>query len=396
MSASGTRSKHIDGDWDGLVVMCAGTSWDGVWFPDKHIAHRLTDYAPVLYVDPPMSVLTPLRNPHLRASLSEPRLRLVRPHLARLTPVTTPGISRPGLRAVASAATRRALRRAVGELGGSVRAVIGASLENVFGVCDEEMSVLYGTDDFAAGGSLMNISDSWLLREEAKRLAEADEIVAVSPTLADRWRGLGHDVTVIANGCDADLYAGTDEAPLPSDVTLPAPIAVFVGHLSERIDLRHLEAVAATGASVLLVGPRQQTFELNRVESLLARDNVQWVGPKAFESLPSYLRVAAVGITPYADTAFNRGSFPLKTLEYLAAGRSAIATDLPAARWLASEHVQVCSSPDDFAEATVRALHAEPDPDMAAQRRAFAQTHSWAERTREFAELLGLRSNPTR
>ena len=388
----GRADGHGDlGDrWDGLVVMCAGTSWDGVWFPDKHIAHRLTDFAPVLYVDPPMSLLTPLRNPHLKASLSGPRLRLIRPGLARLTPITTPGLSRPGLRTVAQAATRRALRRAVRQLGGSVHAVVAASLDDVLGVCDEDMSVLYGTDDFAAGGSLMGISDDWLLRQESARLGQADEIVAVSPTLADRWRGLGHEVTVIANGCDADLYADTDHAPLPDDVTLPGPIAVFVGHLSERIDLAHLEALADTGESVLLVGPRQQTFELTRVESLLARPNVQWVGPKPFESLPSYLRVGAVGITPYADTAFNRGSFPLKTLEYLAAGRAAVATDLPAARWLDSPHVRIAATPADFARATVEALHTEPDAQTVAERQAFAQSHSWAERTREFADLLGL------
>ncbi|MBD3781894.1 MAG: glycosyltransferase [Micrococcales bacterium] len=384
-------SRHAPtGSWDGLVVMCAGTSWDGVWFPDKHIANRLTDYAPVLYVDPPMSLLTPLRNPHLKASLAGPRLRLVRPGLARLTPVTTPGISRPGLRELSRLSTRRALARAVRSLGGSVRAVVSASLDDVFGVCGEDSKVLYGTDDFAAGGALMNISDSWLRHQEGKRLAEADAVVAISPTLADRWRGLGHEVTMIANGCDADLYADTDSAPWPDDVSLPGPIAVFVGHLSERIDLRMLEAVADTGESVLLVGPRQQTFELGRVESLLARPNVQWVGPKPFESLPSYLRVGSVGITPYADTDFNRGSFPLKTLEYLAAGRAAVVSDLPAARWLASDDVHIAADPRAFADATVAALRAPVDPAAVERRQAFARSHSWAERAREFATLLGL------
>lgn len=385
--AGGTTAESA---WDGLVVMCAGTSWDGVWFPDKHIATRLVDYAPVLYVDPPMSVLTPLRNPHLQQSLREPRLRVLRPGLARLTPVTTPGISRPVLRDLAAWSARRQLARAVRHLGGSVRAVVACSLEDVFGVCGEQVRVLYGTDDFAAGGSLMNISDRWLARQEERRLREADEVVAISPTLADRWRGLGHDVTMVANGCDAEMYASSDEAPLPEDVTLPGPVAVFVGHLSERIDLTLLEAVADTGESVLLVGPRQQTFELGRVESLLARPNVQWVGPKPFESLPSYLRLATVGITPYADSDFNRGSFPLKTLEYLAAGLPAVASDLPAARWLDTPHVRVAGTPQEFAAATVAALRAPHDPAAAADRRAVARTHSWTERTREFASVLGL------
>lgn len=40
--------ERLPGTWDNLIVVCAGTSWNGVWFPEKHIAHRLTEYGPVL------------------------------------------------------------------------------------------------------------------------------------------------------------------------------------------------------------------------------------------------------------------------------------------------------------------------------------------------------------
>jgi len=56
---------------------------------------------------------------------------------------------------------------------------------------------------------------------------------------------------------------------------------------------------------------------------------VRWVGPQPYGALPGYLRLMDVGVVPYRDSAFNRGSFPLKTLEYLAAGRGVVATD----RW---------------------------------------------------------------
>ena len=112
---------------------------------------------------------------------------------------------------------------------------------------------------------------------------------------------------------------------------------------------RRLEAVAQSGHSLLLVGPRQTTFELERINALLSLPNVQWVGPKPFESLPSYLRITTVGLTPYADSDFNRASFPLKTLEYLAAGKPVVSTDLPAARWLATDLVTIAKSPADFA-----------------------------------------------
>jgi teichuronic acid biosynthesis glycosyltransferase TuaH len=376
-------------DWRGLIVLCSGISWDGAFMSDKQLAVRLCEYAPVLFVDPPMSVLTPIKRPELRQALTEPRLSRLGPRLARLTPFSLPGISRPILRDVAIRATRAAMKRAVHTLGGDVRAVIIASLDGLFGACNESVRVLWGTDDFAAAGQLMGLSTEWLQKREVAQLQSADLIVAVSQHLADHWREMGKNALVIPNGCDSTMYAETDTAPWPADVTLPEPIAGFVGQLSERIDLRYLEAIADTGRSLLLVGPRQPTFELGRINALLQQPNVQWVGSKPFGSLPSYLRAMRVGITPYARTAFNDSSFPLKTLEYLAAGRAAISTDLPSARWLQTDLVTICSTPQEFAACTGLALDAPVDESLQATRKAFAVRHSWDSRARDFASLLG-------
>ena len=94
-----------------------------------------------------------------------------------------------------------------------------------------------------------------------------------------------------------------------------------------------------------------------------------------------------VGLTPYAVTDFNRGSHPLKTLEYLAAGRGAVSTDLPAARALGTDLVTVTGSAVEFAAATVERLAAPPDPLLAAARRDFAGRHSWQARARRFREI---------
>jgi len=376
--------------WDDLIVVASGTSWDDTWLSEKHLALRLADRAPVLFVDPAVSVLTPLRKPQLRSSVTGPRLRRLGPHLARLTPLAPPGVSRPVLRDIALAVTRRAIRSAVQHLGGHVRALIVGSLDDLFGACPADVKVLYGTDDFVAGGSLMGISPAWLARREADQLARADLVVAVSPVLADRWRSGPAPVVVIANGCDATLFAGSDDAVPAADIYLPDPVAGFIGHLSARIDLDLLDAVADTGHSLLLVGPRQLTFDIQRIDRLLGRENVQWVGAQPFERLPSYLRRMAVGLTPYADSDFNRSSFPLKTLEYLAAGRPAVVSDLPAARSLPTDLVTLCPDPASFAAATVRALHAQPDPELAQRRRAYAQAHSWQATADAFADVLGL------
>jgi len=358
--------------------------------PDQHMAEQMARVAPVLYVDPLISRRAGRRNAVLAASLDGPRLRLIGPSLARLTPIGPPGTHRPVIRRLSLALVRRSLSRAVRALDADVHATVLAGLQPLFGSAGEKRRVLYGTDDFVAGAELMGLPVARLRRLESRILGEADVVVAVSQTLLDHWARPGRDVRLIPNGVDYELFAGTDEAALPEDVTLPPPIAGFIGHLSTRIDVALLEAVAARGHSVLLVGPRQLTFELLRMTTLLDRPNVQWVGPKPFADLPSYMRVIDVGLVPYADSPFNRASFPLKTLEYLAGGRGAVSTSLPSVLWLDSDLITRADGPDAFADATAAALGSERTPDLVQRRRTFAARHSWARRAETFADVLEL------
>lgn len=378
-----SSSSTAPADWPEVLVIASSTSWDDTRLSEKQLALALSALAPVLFVDPPISFLTPLRKPALRESLREPQLRLVQPQLARLTPRTVPGISRPVLRQIGEWLSRRAIRSAVTKLGGHPKAIIAASLDPVFDACPGAVRVVYGTDDWSSAGALMGVSESWLARRESRQLAESDVIVAVSEQLASRWRSQGHDVAVVPNGCDTRHFATTDEGVAAPEVTLPQPIAGFIGHLSERIELESLERIAANGTSLLLVGPRQLTFNIERMAALLRLPNVQWVGSQPFERLPEFMRHITVGLTPYADSPFNRSSDPLKTLEYLAAGRAVVVSDLPSAHLFAPGLVQIASSPHEFAERVHALLTTEPDASAAHTRRTYAQGHSWDARAAE-------------
>jgi teichuronic acid biosynthesis glycosyltransferase TuaH len=343
----------------------------------------------VLYVDPPLSRLSGRRHAETAPALVGPRLRLIGDRLARLTPVVAPGKSRRPVRPLTDLLTRRIVRRAVASLSDDVAVTVAATILPVFGAAGERRKVFYATDDFAAGAELMGLDTTWVRRRERAARRDADTVVVVSEHLADKWREDLVAPVVVENGVDDALFREVDGAPWPSDVSLSAPVVGFVGHLSDRIDLALLEAVAARGCSLLLVGPRQLSFELLRVEQLLDRPNVQWVGPKPFADLPSYLRTMTVGVLPYVDSEFNRSSSPLKVLEYLAAGRPAVATDLPAIRRL-GDVVRVATAPDAFADAVEAALAAPGDAADADARRAVAATRSWDAAAARFAAAIGI------
>ena len=373
-----------------LVVMVPGNPWDGHRLGQHHLAAQLARRVRVLWVDPPISRMTARHDASAAVALREDRLREVAPNIMRLSPVTVPGVTRPVLRELALRQSRRAVRRAVGALGGRAHTTIVASLNDMLDVVPGAQRVFFGTDDYVAGAALMGTDRRWLERLERAQLAKADVVIAVSPVLRDKWIAERSDVHLVPNGCMAAQLATTADAPRASEVTLPGPIAGFIGHISDRIDLGMLEAVADSGASLLLIGPSSPTFSLAKLEALLARPNVQWVGAKRFEELPSYLSAIDVGLTPYHQTAFNRASFPLKTLDYLAAGRPAVVTDLPAHRWLDTPHVDIVRTPEAFATRTRERLATPRRPEDDAARRVFGARHSWASRAQDVIELLGL------
>jgi glycosyltransferase involved in cell wall biosynthesis len=375
--------------WDGLIVLCAANGYDGIKMADVHLAEHLSRLAPVLYVDPPMSSLTRVRHPEAAKALRGPRLRLQQPGLARLTPVVQPFPSRPGVTGMTSALTRRHLRRATARLGGQVRAVLsGWPQYPVFGSCGEQVRAYWAQDDFVGGAALLGLNAALLDRRERRVAVSADLLVAANPVVADTWRSRGLDPVLVPFGADVDAYLEIEQAPRPADVSLPGPVAGFVGHINARIDLRLLEDIANRGRSLLLVGPKDPAFEPERFDALRRRPNVRWVGPKPFGALPGYLRMIDVGVVPYRDSPFNRGSFPLKTLEYLAAGRAVVSTDLPATRWLATDLVSIATGPGGFADQVDRLLTQPRTPAVLARRQAFAARHSWARRAEDVYEAI--------
>jgi teichuronic acid biosynthesis glycosyltransferase TuaH len=374
-----------------LVVIAAAAPWAGTRLLDQHLARELARYADVLYVDPPVSFLTRFRNPAAAAASGPAGLRQVEPGVTRLAVRALPLKERRGMKRVTIALTRRAMRKAVRELRTpGVRACIVPSLDPLFGAVRERYSVLYAADDFLAGARLMGLHHQQIARLAEEQPRKADIVVAVSPVIVDSMRARGADPLLIPNGVDVDHFAATTLPPL--DEANAEPVVAFVGHLSERIDVSLLAAVAATGVRLRMIGPRQTTLPEGHLGDL-SGGNVEWVGPVPYEDLPAHLADAVTCVVPYGDSDFNRASFPLKILEYLAAGRRLVTTDLPAVRWLETDLIEVASGPDAFAAAVRRSLETPLTAEEVARRRAFATGHSWQSRVAVLADALGLRAD---
>lgn len=380
-----------------LTVLMSGTNWDGVRKSERALTEAMRRYTDVLWVDPPVSPATPKRyrrfsdaGPSWRPALTEPEQGV-----HRLTPVVLPGLTRPVVRSTTWPLVRRQVRGALATLGRTPFAVISCSLDDVLrGWPDGTVTVLRGADDWVAGAELMGLPVDRLRRDERRAVTSADLVLAITPTLAEKWRGLGATPVLLPNGCDPEPYLRVDDArPAPLPPGFPTPIAGVVGQLNDRLDAGLLAAVADTGLGLLLVGPHDPGWLPGAWADLVARPNVHHAGAVPFAELPGWLARIDVGLTPYTDTEFNRASFPLKTLEYLAAGRPVVGSDLPVTRALAveSRDVTVATGPAAFARAVMIAADLPRTPDVVRRRRNVVTVrHSWASRATRLANLLGL------
>jgi len=229
------------------------------------------------------------------------------------------------------------------------------------------------------------MSPAYLHAAREKNLAHADIVLAVTQDLADTLRRGERPPVVFPNGCDFHRFDRIAEVQRADDVVLPPPIAGVIGQFNARTDLDMLSAVQERGISLLLVGPRSfaSTEADARFEDFVQRDGVQWIDRVPSERVIGYLRCLSVGLTPYADSTFNRRSFPLKTLEYLAAGIPVVCTDVAPLTGFDRRFVHAAATPEAFAAATTDAMVPMDREDV----RRSVEAFDWSRRA---GELLGL------
>ncbi|MFH0794806.1 MAG: glycosyltransferase, partial [bacterium] len=166
---------------------------------------------------------------------------------------------------------------------------------------------------------------------------------------------------------------------------LPRPILGYSGSLSDRIDheiLKKLSEAFAHG-SVVMVGPIHGSFGKPPLAG-----NLHYLGLVDHRELPNYVSAFDVALMPFALNEATRHINPVKTLEYLAAGKPVVSTRVPDVVRFYSEYLYLADSPDDFV-ATVREALEQPQEERIARGIELARGSSWGTMVEKMAAELG-------
>ncbi len=168
-------------------------------------------------------------------------------------------------------------------------------------------------------------------------MGKADLIFANSVPLAAQLRKQRRDTQPVPLGFTPELFSASRAVPRGVN-TQPFTVG-YVGSISDRIDFPLLDQIVKQLPYVqfMFIGPLERNVfgktdtAADQLQSLCRYANVMWTPAVPKSRIPSVLKRIDVGIIPYRSSLlFNRFSFPMKTLEYFAAGKPVISTEIEA------------------------------------------------------------------
>lgn len=237
-------------------------------------------------------------------------------------------------------------------------------------------------------------------------------LVAITSALKELYTnqlGFGHYRWIVApSGVDATRFnPNTSVAAARSQLNMESGTwLVYVGGLYEGRGLDVLfESVAKLAVKVMIVGGRnsEEVHKWKCKARTLRVHNVHFAGYQAPERVPLYLAASDILIMTYDKHVYTPSgeetsswASPMKTLEYMAASRPIIASDVPMLRnLLTDEYNALLVTPGDATSlrTAIRRLTNNPKlgHHIATNARTDVDKHTWIDRAQHIINQLEIR-----
>ncbi|AIF48403.1 glycosyltransferase [Dyella japonica] len=357
------------------------------WFAENrtsshHVAQRLAERMPVLYVDSPGMRAPQASGRDLHRAWRKLREAFRAPKQlgAQLWHCTVPQLPFrrvPGVPLFNRLFSQWALRRAMRVLGSRQRISWFVTPHPGFLArrLGESFCVYYCIDDYAAHPGV----DAQVIAASDLALTKAADIVFVAPpALLASKQAQNPQTRFSPHGVDATLFALASDPATRAPALVggfSGPVVGYFGSIHEWIDVELIAwlASARPGWTFLLVG-----YAAIKVPALDALPNVVLVGAQSYASLPAWAKAFDVAIIPYRRNRQVENANPLKLREYLATGKPIVAVSNPEIARFASL-VRIADGREDFLAGLDQAIADGPGKG-AAERMAAVADQTWDHR----------------
>lgn len=374
-------------------IVCLSTS---PWYPiptrKQQVMSRLKD-AEVLYFDPPVTWIAPLRDPNAKPKLKAYRAagERVRGHVtAYALPPVWPFFNK--YRAVNRRNQKKTaayVKKRMAEAGFDKPVLWCYSPVSADAVDRIPHSALVYdcVDRHSAYGGLMNPA---LVDEMELELArKADMVFATAEGLSERLRTVNPRAMFLPNGANYELFQQAAEpGDVPEDMQgITGPVFGFVGALQECIEYGFVTSAAKARPewNFVWIGRENPGVDLSGMRAL---PNVRFLGLKPHDQLPRYIACFDACLNLFASSALSKDVSPLKFYEYLATGKPIVSTPQPDQIMQFAPLLHIARTAGEFETACAAALE-DTDPARKAARMEEGRKSSWDARVEEMERVLG-------
>ena len=373
-------------------IVCLATS---PWYPiptrKQQVMRRIPD-AEILYFDPSVSLLAPLRDKAAKPSLTaykKPGERVKDNITVYRLPPVLPFFNK--FRFINRLNQKRMARfvcRKMRENGfeNPILWVYSPVTADLVDQVPHSALVYDCVDRHSAYGGFMNpqLVDAM----ELELAGKADAVFATADSLAERLRKAKPDARFIPNGANFERFVQASQPqPVPEDMQeIPHPIFGFVGALQTCIEYGFVETAARAHPewSFVWIGNEKPGADLSALRQLA---NVYFLGVKPNEKLPEYLAQFDACLNLFAESELSRDVSPLKFYEYLATGKPIISTRQPDQVLQYTPIIHIAATAQDFISCCEQALR-DTQPERVSARIEEGRKSSWDARVREICAVL--------
>lgn len=373
-------------------IVCLATS---PWYPiptrKQQVMSRIPD-AQILYFDPSITILAPLKDRAAAAGLRAFRKPGVQPQenitVYSLPPVLPFFYKFRWVNKLNQRRMARFVRKKMRQHGfeDALLWVYSPVTVDLVDHVPHKGLVYDCVDRHSAYGGLMN--PALVDGMELELAQKADQTFATADALAQRLKTVQPKTQMIPNGADFERFV---QAAQPQDVpedmkTLSHPIFGFVGALQSCIEYGYLETAAKARPdwTFVLIGKEKPGVDLSVLHGL---PNVHFLGLKPNAMLPQYLAQFDACLNLFAKSDLSKDVSPLKFYEYLATGRPIVSTRQPDQILQYAPLIEIADSAEDFIRACARACEDQTSARTAARIEA-GRDCSWNSRVAQMCEVL--------
>lgn len=373
------------------IVILSGVFYDDLWTSKQQIARRFARNNRVLFVEPYLTMLSPLTVPeerhHWQKALFGEALRQTDGLTVYSPPPLLPFRQYNNwIRRINDYFYIHGVRRVIKIL--DFQQPILWSFIHDSGVIIDQLgdilSIYHCADDWTEM-PIPHKNTTQIKQLEGQLASRVDLIFSSAEKNTQRLSEFNKRSFYTPNGVDFELFnqAVSEVFPLPDElIAVPSPRLGFIGTLHVWVDFELIEYIASQRPdwSLVLIGPVKTD-----VSRLLKYKNVHLLGRKPREQLPQYLQSFDVCLIPFLLNNLTQSVNPLKLYEYLASGKPVISTDLPEVQ-TAIPFVRIASSKEGFVESVAEIIN-QGTLGMK-ERTAYAHTSSWDARVEILSKLI--------